>query len=212
MASIGKKILSAFIDIEDEKQTENVVSNPTLQVTKSDNQIGNKNPVGSYHGEANEKFRNYFEQLFKESNLQGPDYFEFLKMVEAMSSIPDEKIRYVSAFAGLSVQGLDKSKLVHSAQEYINILDADSVHFNATINTTLTENVERKKIELAAQSHRIQALTKEITQLNESILTLGTEIKENEEKIQNNVGGYATELERFKAKIAADIQKINSLI
>lgn len=203
MASLGKKILSAFVDIEDE---------PTENVQKAEKISFSSNAVLHPNESSQDKFKLYFEQLFKDSNLPGPDYFEFLKMVEAMSSIPDEKTRYVSAFAGLSVQGLDKNKLVSSAEEYIKILDTDSEHFNSTINTAMSEKVEKKKKELEEKSKKIQELTRDITDLNNSIMALGNEIKENEEKIHNNLGGYAIESKKFRARINEDIQKINTLL
>lgn len=203
MPSLGKKILSAFVDIEEESsdQKQEVPSYPFKAQPSQ--------PVT----EANqEKFKLYFEKLFKEANLPGPDYFEFSKMIEAMQSIPDEKTRYISAFAGLSVQGLDKSKLVASAEEYIKILHSDSENFSSTINNAVSEKVELKKKQLEEKSQRIQELTREINDLNNQILVLGNEIKENEEKINNNLSGYAVESGRFKAKIEQDIQKINSLL
>ncbi len=203
MASLGKKILSAFVDIEEDVPAKEEVPKKITFSSQPSAQGGESN---------NEKFKQYFEQLFKESNLPGPDYFEFLKMVEAMSSIPDEKTRYLSAFAGLSVQGLDKNKLVKSAEEYVKILEADAEHFNSTINTALSEKVEMKKKELEEKSKRIQEMTREITDLNNSIMLLGNEIKENEEKIHNNLGGYAIESQKFRARINGDIQKINSLL
>ena len=209
MSSIGKKILSAFVEVHEEQGRDSVATQLTNN-TRVEESSSDKSSMSDKN--VTEKFKQYFEQLFKESNLPGPDYFEFLKMVEAMSSIPDEKTRYLSAYAGLSVQGLDKNKLVGSAGEYIKILEADAEHFNSTINTALSEKVEMKKKELEDKSKRIHELTREITDLNNSIMVLGNEIKENEEKIHNNLGGYAIESQKFRAKINEDIQKINTLL
>ena len=203
MPSFGKKILSAFVDIQDEPTNEQQEAAPSPFKSQ---------PTQPVSEASHEKFKLYFEKLFKDANLPGPDYFEFLKMIEAMQSIPDEKTRYLSAFAGLSVQGLDKIKLINSAQEYLKILQSDSEHFNATINTAVSEKVEMKKKQLEEKTNRIQELTKEINDLNNSIMALGNEIKENEEKINNNLGGYAVESGKLKSKIEQDIQKINSLI
>lgn len=203
MPSFGKKILSAFVDIEEEPSNEKQEAAPSPFKSQ---------PSEAVSEASHEKFKLYFEKLFKDANLPGPDYFEFSKMIQAMQSIPDEKTRYISAFAGLSVQGLDKSKLIASAEEYIKILHADSENFNTTINTAVNEKVEQKRKELEEKSKRIQELTREINDLNNSILLLGNEIKENEEKINNNLNGYAVESTRFKTRIEQDIQKINTLL
>jgi hypothetical protein len=203
MASLGKKILSAFVDIEEAPESN----------TEPAGTPENKAPASFSTSEVNlEKFKAYFETLFKDANLPGPDYFEFSKMVAAMQSIPDEKTRYISAFAGLSVQGLSKDGLAGSAAKYLSILETDASNFNDTVNAALQEKVEHKKQQLQAKTERIQELTKEINDLNNSILLLGNEIKENEEKITSNIHGYHAELEKFKVKIKDDIQKINNLL
>jgi uncharacterized protein YoxC len=203
MASLGKKILSAFVDIEEEHESDSNIAGISE----------NKTPASFSTSEVNlEKFKAYFESLFTEANLPGPDYFEFSKMVAAMQSIPDEKTRYISAFAGLSVQGLSKDGLTGSAAKYLSILETDAVNFSETVNAALQEKVEQKKQQLKSKTERIQELTKEINDLNNSILLLGGEIKDNEEKITNNIHGYHAELEKFKVKIKDDIQKINNLL
>ncbi len=40
-----------------------------------------------------------------------------------MQVVPDEQIRYITAFAGLSVQGLDKQKLLTTASQYLQLLE-----------------------------------------------------------------------------------------
>src|SRR5438034_11465358 len=126
MASMGKKILSAFMEVTDEKPVakpaENKHASPVAVATNATGQADN------------EKFRQYFEKLFRDANLPGPDYYEFSKMIEVMGSIPDEKARYSAAFAGLQVQGLDKQKLLSTAAAYLDILDNDAANFLSTVN------------------------------------------------------------------------------
>ena len=205
MQGFGKKILSAFVDIEEEPSNETPVAPaaaPSFQAQPSQ-------PVSQA---SQEKFKLYFEKLFKEANLPGPGYVEFSKMIAAMQGIPDEKTRYISAFAGLSVQGLDKGRLIASAQEHLKLLQADSANFNATINSAVNEKVELKKKQLQEKTQRIQELTREINELNNQIVVLANEIKENEEKINNNLNGYAVQSGQIKSKIEQDIQKINTLL
>ena len=144
--------------------------------------------------------------------MPGPDYFEFTKMIDAMKTVPEEQQRYLGAFAGLSVQGLDKEKLIASANEYLKILDTDAKNFNSTVDATINEKVQAKKTALEEKGKRIQDLTREITDLNNQMQLLTAEIKENEEKIKNSTGAYLTELEIMKGKIGNDITKINKYI
>lgn len=202
MSNFGKKILSAFVDIEDSENEESTKTNPQNVVAKS----------AYVSSDKSEKFNAYFSKLFQESNMPGPDYYEFSKMVDAMQMIPDEKTRYISAFAGLSVQGLTKDRLVESAAQYQKILDADAENFNSTLNVALQDKVELKRKQLEEKSKKIQDLTREIQDLNNSILVLGNDIKENEEKIKDNQSGYASELQKFKSKIEQDVQKIKTIL
>ena len=202
MSNFGKKILSAFVDIEDSENEEGIKTNPQTVTVNSTYVSSDKS----------EKFNAYFSKLFQDSNMPGPDYYEFSKMVDAMQIIPDEKTRYISAFAGLSVQGLTKDRLVESAAQYQKILDADAENFNSTLNVALQDKVELKRKQLEEKSKKIQDLTREIQDLNNSILVLGNDIKENEEKIKDNQSGYASELQKFKSKIEQDVQKIKTIL
>ncbi|HEX5154182.1 MAG TPA: hypothetical protein VFW07_22195 [Parafilimonas sp.] len=212
MANIGRKILSAFVEVTDDetpvtkpeaiKQTStvNALNGQTLPKRQPDN------------NETTQKFKQYFDRLFKDANLPGPDYFEFSKMTEAMVSIPDEKARYSAAFAGLSVQGLDKQKLLYSATQYVEVLETDANNFHTTVDAALKEKVQSKQQEIESNSKRMEALAKEITDLQNKINALQLEVKENEEKIESNSGAYAREMQNMKNKILQDIKKIEQYV
>ena len=200
--NIGKKILSAFVEVAEEAK-------PALkaeEVSAITAAITDQPPVDTT------RFKQYFDKLFAEANIQGPDYFEFSKMIEAMRSIPNEKARYAAAFAGLSVQGLDKQKLLSTAAEYVQVLDKDAANFNNTIDTALQEKVVSKQKSIEENSRRIQQLSDEITDLKNKIAVLQDEIRGNEEKIKNSTGGYKIELENIKSRIVQDIEKIKQFI
>ena len=206
MSGFGKKFLSAFVEVsEDEQKAPEKRTAPPPPITEV--RVNTTAPSGN-----NSKFKQYFEKLFSEANIPGPDYYEFSKMIEAMNSIPDEKARYSAAFAGLNVQGLDKQKLLSTAAEYIKLLDTDAANFNSTIDVALQEKVLAKKKEMEDKAARIQQLSQEINDLNNKIAVLNNEIKENEEKIQSNTGGYRAESENTKNKILQDIEKIKQHI
>ena len=200
--NIGKKILSAFVEVTEEDkpvaQTRAAAPAPSAPDDPSD---ASKN-----------KFSQYFDKLFAEANIAGPDYFEFSKMVEAMKALPDEKARYTAAFAGLSVQGLDKQKLLSTATGYLQLLENDATSFNATINGAIQEKVHAKQQEMEEKTKRIQLLSQEITELHNQIGALQNEINENEDKIQVSAGGYRTELENRKRRILLDMEKIKEHI
>jgi hypothetical protein len=205
MANIGKKILSAFIEIKDDEKKESEKIPEQAPVYKHQ-------PVTETRYAVDDKFKQYFEKLFRESNIPGPDYFEFTKMTDAMQNIPDETARYSAAFAGLSVQGLDKQKLVSTAEQYIKLLEADAANFLSTVDAALKEKVHQKKAEAEEKNKRIQQLSQEIEALQEKVVALQQEISENEEKIETNTGGYRIASELMKKRIFSDIEKIKRYI
>jgi hypothetical protein len=205
MASFGKKILSAFVEVkEKEKETPAPVQQPAKATEKVQQHAAPP--------EHNEKFRQYFEKLFTDANIPGPDYFEFSKMISAMQSITDERARFTAAFAGLGVQGLDKIKLLSTAADYLQILKADAATFDSTVDAALREKVLDKQEEIAEKTKRIALLTREIEDLTEQIKTLHREIKDNEEKIESNSGAYKQEMEVMTGRILQDIEKIKLYI
>lgn len=206
MSSIGKKILGAFVDMDDKEEVK------PESVPAANKEYAAPPSTAGATIESSEKFKNYFAALFKDANMPGPDYYEFTKMVEAMSSIPDEKMRYTTAFAGLSIQGLDKRKLLDTAAGYLNILDSDANNFHSTVDKALQEKVVARKKEMEDKSRRIQELTKEISDLTMRLESLNKEVKENEEKINANSGSYQAELASMKNRINQDLQKINHYI
>lgn len=207
MANLGKKILSAFVEVTDDKK-------PVTEKLPESTPISTRPTAvsSSYTLPVNSKFKDYFEKLFSEANIPGPDYFEFSKMIEVMQTIPDEHVRYITAFAGLSVQGLDKQKLLSTAAQYLQLLDTDAANFHSSVDAALQEKVVEKKRMMEEKDKRIQQLTQEISSLQNELFTLQGEIKENEEKIEANTGGYKNESEAMKNRIASDIEKIKRYI
>ena len=216
MASLGKKILSAFVEMQDEEKppATKTTKPPEPEAPTSQYSVANNKPATGARSAAakNEKFTQYFDKLFRDANLPGPDYFEFSKMIEAMSGIPDERSRYSAAFAGLSVQGLDKHKLLDTATEYLRILDKDAANFDSTVDATLHEKVHAKQKEIEVKSARIETLAKEIEELHRHIAVLNGEIKENMEKIEESSGGYKAACENMRSCITNDIEKIKQFI
>ena len=88
----------------------------------------------------------------------------------------------------------------------------DANQFNSTVDAALQEKVNSKLQQIEDKQHRISELGKEIIMLQEAIATLKNEVKENEEKIENNTGGYRAALEKMKQQILGDIEKMKQYI
>ncbi|HVU55286.1 MAG TPA: hypothetical protein VHD83_09535 [Puia sp.] len=212
MASLGKKFLSAFVE----------VNPPDNQPASGDAVSPQKEPTGAGYlagpsaprqaPAPDNRMMEYFDKLFSDANIPGPDYFEFSKMVAALKAIPDEFTRFSAAFAGLQVQGLTKEKLLSTAGEYLKVLDTDADHFHSTVEAALQEKVRDKKAGAEEKATRIQALTKEIDELQSQIAALQAEIRDSEQKITGRSGDYTAESAARKQQIADDIEKIKQYI
>jgi hypothetical protein len=216
MANLGKKILSAFLEVSDDKKQE-AEKPPSTEYMPKAAPVSQPSYTGttaqnSYTSPVSSKFAAYFEKLFMEANIPGPDYYEFSKMIEVMQAVPDERVRYITAFAGLSVQGLDKQKLLSTAAQYLQLLDTDATNFHSTVDAALQEKVYEKKKLMTDKESRIQQLTQEISVLQNELLNLQAEIKDNEAKIEANTGGYKNESEAMKNRINHDMEKIKRYI
>jgi uncharacterized protein YoxC len=205
MASIGRKILSAFVEVADE---EKITTPPREPGTGSAN-----NNEGARETMAdNGKFRMYFDKLFEDANLPGPDYYEFSKMTAAMTAITDENARYSAAFAGLQVQGLNRNQLLLSAKAYLELLEKDAATFLTTVDNAVKEKVNARQQEITVQTERMQQITQEIAALQNSVAVLKREVEEQEQKIARSTGGYKQAMEAAKQRIAADMEKIKLFI
>jgi hypothetical protein len=200
MASLGLKILSAFMEVTEEKK-EGSVSERAADAARTD--------VGR---QPDDRFAGHFDQLLSEANIPGPDYYEFSRMVGAMQGIPDEGARYSAAFAGLQVQGLDKQRLLTTAGEYLRILTTDADQFQKTVDAALQEKVNGKETEAEEKAVRIQALSQEILQLQQQISALQSEVRANKDKLTGSSNAYTAESQRRQQQIKNDIDKINQYI
>ena len=209
---IGKKFLSAFVEVDDSKEADKpaqVAAQPVQQFNYGT--TANMAQTPSIAPDA-AKFKGYFDKLFNEANLPGPDYYEYSKMLEAMQAVPDERVRFITAFAGLSVQGLDKTKLVATAEEYVKLLDSDAKQFLGSVDAALQEKVVEKRKQMTEKEQRIQQLSQEILNLQTELQNMQTEVKENEAKIEANTSGYKAESAAMKSRINQDIEKIKNFI
>lgn len=203
MASFGKKIISVFMETAPAVSTESHIQTSPA-ASPADSSVASPAP--------DQRFSEYFDKLFSEANIPGPDYYEFARMITAMQAIPDERARYAAAFAGLQVQGLDKEKLLSTAAEYLRVLAADADHFGKTVEAALQEKVHSRTAEAEEKNKRIQALSAEILDLQTQIGAMQNEIREAKTKLETSNNAYAAESGRRRQQLQSDIDKINQYI
>ncbi len=220
MASFLKKALGVFVEIEESNevtQKEIPLDKPIIQQNSVVNTFKPES-IASLNQADLEKFEVHFDKLFDQSNMQGPDYYEFCKMLETLEAhIPDEKTRFSAVFASLTIQGLTKQKLVDSANFYKEIVNNDKLKFEKAIDLKSATDLETKKSSAVAlekkmieNSELIKKLTQEISDAQAKITTLKGEIAEAEQKLESNKNGYNIACNAMLNKINIDITKIQT--
>lgn len=218
-----RKALGVFVELDEEVKQDTVDVNTSQPVNFS--QPSTK-PVQTFNTQPTftqseiEKFEKYFDDMFERSNLPGPDYFEFYKMMETLEPhIHDEKARMSATFASLSIQGLTKEQLIGTANKYLEILKKDDANFTSALTEKLKLEVGKRQSERDALQKRIeensdlvQKLTKDISDAQTQISKLESEIAESENKLNSNSNGYKLASQAMLNKITTDIQKIQETI
>jgi hypothetical protein len=201
MISIGKKIISAFLEVDEQKEP----PAPPENLAQPDDPVQPQDRAG-------DRFTGHFDKLLSDANIPGPDYYEFARMIAVMQAIPDEAARYNAAFAGLRVQGLDKQRLLDTTGEYLRILTTDAAQFQATVDAKYQEKVHGPETAAAEKADRIRALSQEIVQLQQQISSLQAEISVSKDKLSGSSSAYTAESDRRQQEIRRDIDKINQYI
>lgn len=209
MTSFGKKIISAFVEVDEKK----VGAPPGMPVAAELTPAGGERAgLAGDRAAADDRYAEHFDKLLRDANIPGPDYYEFARMIAVMQGIPDEAARYNAAFAGLQVQGLNKQQLLDTASEYLRVLLTDAGQFQATVDASYQEKVRGKEGEATEKAARIQALSQEILQLQQQIGVLQDEIRTSKEKLAGGNSAYTAESRRREQEIRRDIEKINQYI
>lgn len=214
MAGIFKKAMGLFVEFEDDSQQ------PTAQTPSENTRPTRVSPQQVLNAEEFDKFAKHFEKLFDQANLPGPDYYEFMKMMETLEAhIKDEKTRLSATYASLTIQGLTKDKLLDTAKTYKEIISNDKVQFEKIANDKSEREIGQKKKDvlhleetIKKNSELIQKLTKEIADSQTTMGNLKAIIAEEENKLAKNKQGYLLACEAMVKKISEDITKIQTTL
>ncbi len=215
MAGLFKKAMGLFVEFEEDPQTSASTSTSATQ-----SRPARVSPQQVLNAEEFDKFEKHFEKLFDQANLPGPDYYEFMKMMETLEAhIKDEKARISATYASLAIQGLTKERLVETAAKYKEIIGHDKAHFEKIANEKSEKDIGMKRKELVSMeetirkhSEMIQKLTKEITDSQIAMGNLKATIAEEEQKLAKNKQGYMLACEAMMQKISEDITKIQTTL
>lgn len=153
-----------------------------------------------------------FYDIIKDSNLPGPDFYEFNEMLKAMSAIPIEMTKYVAAFQGLAATGLTKDRLIESAEHYKTIIGQNLNEFDVAYIDMVKVQVEDKKSLIDLKTKQVQDLALKIGELNATIKQLNEESISAELALKTKKDLFINSGNLVIGEINNELGKINSYI
>lgn len=126
------------------------------------------------------------QMALSNSNMEGYDYMEFKNAIQSLAGIiPDEAMRFKSAFATVAPMGVTVQKLMESAKYYKNVLLQEQDKFNQALSNQIDTSVGAKqkqsddlKVMMQKKTEEIQRLTQEIEAHQQEIGQLEAQIGE----------------------------------
>jgi chromosome segregation ATPase len=213
-----KNVLDLFFKVEDDKKetAKTPSATPTVDFAPSTFTPTSVSSIGQEDAEIKKQLADALEK----ANLEGYDYFEFAKALEAQTAIiPSEALRFQSSFAMANSMGVTVEKLLSSAQHYMDVLQSKQDEFSKALeqhtgNAVLSKEQSIKDLDtqMQAKAAEIQKITTEINQMQQNKTTLINEIgaaKAEIDKVRNN---FTATLQVFTNRIGGDINKIKTYL
>ena len=178
-------------------------------------------PTGS--GVFDQNFNDALNQLIKENNIDGIDYFEFKEAVKNTSNgnPAAEAAQFNTIFLTLKVgdPSLTKDKLISSADHYISILREEEETFKAEMENKIEEEVTSRQNRAKALEDenndilvKIQELNDKIRQNQEESVKLNGEAAVANGNINQTHKNFTATLEQVVSKLESDKSNIQTLI
>jgi hypothetical protein len=234
--SLARNILGLFVSVEDDQTASKNVQNSDKSTQKTEavrtvpvqpppaaQAINPGSPsirVPQNRAEIDQKIASALAKALEEANLDGFDYFEFARTIDALkATIPSEPTLYQSAFASATVMGASKITIVQSAQHYLQVLEKKASEFGEAVTDQYKTGVEGKikqstEIDelIKGKALMIQKITDEINTLSKQKETLLSEVEESKTKIEAVKQNYEVTWNTFNSRIRADIDNINKYL
>lgn len=223
MPSFFRKAISLFVVLDEEKpQSQEAAPTPkeaaSAPVVRQNNTPAAKAPTMS--DEDLSKFEQHFERLFEQTNLPGPDYFEFWKTMDTLEAhISDDLARIKAVFASLRIQGLTKQHLIETAGAYKTAILQDKANFESAVQNkseaeiaSRTAEIQRIQQEKEEKRQLIEKMQQEIEASAKKAKTLQEEIEAEKGKIDAAQRGYLAACTAMVSKIDNDVARFQQII
>jgi len=209
----GANTIAQQDQINDATTTKNNLSTPGASPEM-------KSPSSGFDGKPDVKFTDLLLRAIESNNMDGFDYLEYKNSLRSIENvIPEEVMRYKSAFEMAKTMGLSKDKLIQSASHYLNILVAEDKKFKDALENQKTKQIQGRADQLATIENAVIEKQKMIEKLNKEIEASKGQLEEIRNEINDAVVKIDVTNQQFVAsynlvysQISEDIEKIKSNI
>jgi len=223
MSSFFRKAMSLFVVLDENAASQSAASSTPSGATNGpapEQTVQTAGAQTALSGTDIAKFEQHFQQLFEQTNLPGPDYFEFWKTMDTLEAhIPDEAARMKAVYASLKIQGLNKQTLVGTAGKYKDAVLLDKANFEAAVRKKSEAEIAGRQTEIKKIEQEREEKTKMVEKLRQEIeasagrlSSLQEEITAEQQKIENAQRGYLAACNAMVSKIEADIEQFQQII
>ena len=226
MSSIFRKALGLFVVLDEDQtqQTPDAGQTAGTQTGTMDTTTARETPATANSQQMSQaelsKFEKHFEQMFEQTNLPGPDYFEFWKTMDTLEAhIANEEERMRVVFASLKIQGLTKQTLIDTAGKYKDAVLQDKANFESAVQQKSASeiagrqaSIQKMEQERAEKTELIEKLKREIEDSAAKIVVLQGEIAAEQTKIENAQRGYLAACSAMVTKIESDVQRFQTIL
>lgn len=214
-----KKLKSIFI-VQDEGAT-----SPAPQT--SNQNTGNKDlntpaePIPTTRASTSnvtpsDKFVNLLLSAIEKNNIEGFDYLEFKNTVRSLENvIPEEGMRFKSAFQMATTMKVSKEKLIQSAEHYIKVLHNEEKSFHQALENQKNLQITERKQQLSSlnqlmkeKENQIAVLQQQILESQKQMESLQNDIAESDAKISTTDAQFMSSYNMVLKQIVDDIEKI----
>lgn len=159
------------------------------------------------------EIREALEDSMKEQKLGGFDYLKFKATLEETSELAsDEGSRYKMAAIAAKQLGVNKAKLIETANHYLNVLSEDSESFQKDLKKKIDNTVGKAQERISQLENNIQTSENAIKSLQEGIEKATAEHNELTSTISNDTKELETKKQAFEATAEALKEEIQTVI
>ena len=219
--------LHSFVFEEGDETPENTAVNTpvfnTSIISNLSTPVANVIPTSTtVSSEKEKKVIKSLLKLLDDSNLEGPDFYEFciaLKEMQKIGGNTEEGNLYKMVYTTLRITGLTKQRLIESGNEYLKILSNYLVSFEENHEATVQNKVGSKVIEksdieklINQKTAQIESMQSEIVGLKTRQQNLGKEIQIETQNIEDTKSAFISGYSKLVAELNSNLEKINQHI